>query len=670
MANPTEEADVTQEDPLGASSDPNESDEIIRIIAHVPRQDPAGGPESGARWGTGGRYVIQRSLGHGGMGYVYLADDTLLGRQVALKVLDPGEGHAADVLRTRLLREARLAASLEHERIARVYDVGEHDGNAFVAMEYVRGVTLRAWMSGPRAASEVVAVLVQIAEGLAALHENRIVHRDLKPENVMLLDQGGGVKLLDFGLAGHVTHPADPEATTEVVGLEGGSLAAFGGTPGYMAPEQYAGERADAPSDVFALGIVGYELVTGERPFKGFTMMRLQRAMAEAPRYDAEDWQRFSPGLRGVIARCLMRDRRARFQDGALALVALRAAMGAGSTGRARPARWALGVAALLGLGLLAFVAVPRVARERAYRAALAAPVPHGMSRILGGAMKVGRTAEELDRECQEIGPGCNRKKMQREVPSGLVEVAPFALDIHEVTNAEMVEVLNLHTATLKVVDDEDDHYPRYVRYNEGLGHDEEHLADLSPERGGGIEYAPERVFRVRRGREEFPAVQMTWYGASLYCLTRGKRLPTENEWEAAARGRENRAYPWGNEPAHCGGVVVYPEGMIRMDPGCPPPVDATPVGQAPQDVTPEGIHDLGGNVAEWTDSDYVEDDRMAAAGPRGAGAVKAIRGGSWPDEASFMARSTGRTGRPVGGVGFNVGFRCAMSSMQDTPSR
>src|SRR5262249_25953454 len=160
---------------------PGESavDGLLREIAESPPQAPPSTAAAGMRWGAAGRYLIERRLGRGGMGTVYVALDTVLTRQVALKVLDragsdESSGHA------RLLREASLAARVEHERIARVYDIGEHDAFEFVAMEYVRGETLRQWMKKrPATPDEIVAVATRIAEGLAELHAHGVVHRDL-----------------------------------------------------------------------------------------------------------------------------------------------------------------------------------------------------------------------------------------------------------------------------------------------------------------------------------------------------------------------------------------------------------------------------------------------------------------------------------------------------------
>src|ERR1041384_7169059 len=180
-----------------ASTALGDSYEVLRAIAYAPSRRPTDVMAPGSPWGEAERYTIQRRLGRGGMGSVYAAVDGVLDRIVALKVLDA----TGDDDRDRVLREAKLAARVEHERIARVYDAGRYAGLGFVAMEYVQGTTLRAWMSGrDLSASEAVRIAFQIAQGLAALHDCGVVHRDLKPENVMVTVQGS-VKLLDFGLA-------------------------------------------------------------------------------------------------------------------------------------------------------------------------------------------------------------------------------------------------------------------------------------------------------------------------------------------------------------------------------------------------------------------------------------------------------------------------------------
>jgi formylglycine-generating enzyme required for sulfatase activity/predicted Ser/Thr protein kinase len=666
---------------LGDDSD-DDVDDLLRAVAHAPPRRPPISPATGSLWGDKGRYAMSRRLGRGGMGAVYLATDTLLGRQVALKVLDAGDDAEDEARRLRLLKEVRLAASLEHERIARMYDVGEHDGSTFAAMEYVRGITLRGWMSEPHTPAEILHVAVQIAEGLAVLHGGGIMHRDLKPENVML-GAGHEVKLLDFGLAGHVSLVPPPPAPLREVGAgegeaddgakqqlrasPGRSSIAARGTPGYMAPEQYDGERADPRTDVFALGVVIFEMITGSRPFKSMTVGTLRQSIgAAAPTFAGGPWEAFPPALGPVVARMLDGHRENRFADGAEALKALREVVAPGK-GRGLRRRWMI-AGALLGVAAVALTIFgPRIERAWALKKALAAPPP-GMAVINVGTIAVGHTPEELDRECAAIGPGCNRKKMQREVPSEKLDIPPFFLDILEVTNEEFAETLNAHTAFIVVDKDEDLKTARYVRFTTTSGHDGEQLFDLDDRYGKpGIERSGDDHFRAATDHARLPVTQVTWFGANLHCRTHGKRLPTEDEWEAAARGTEGRPYPWGAEPARCGGVVLPHDGMSLMASDCTTTVDVMPVGFASQDVTPDGVHDLGGNVGEWTASGFVESDRLAHPETQDSQQAKTIRGGSWTPESSYLARSTGRTGRPASTAGRNIGFRCARSLLLPT---
>ncbi len=206
-----------------------------------------------------GQYRIEQVLGRGGMGVVYLAEDVRLGRRVALKAVAPEfTGDAAH--RDRLRREARAAAALAHPGIATVYALEEFDGQVFIAGEYVPGETLRAELArGPLGPTRTLDTALRIAQALASAHDRGIVHRDLKPENV-IRTPGGDLKILDFGLARVREASADPTYAT------GGRVV---GTPAYMSPEQIRGEPVDARSDLFALGVMIYELATGRHPFSG-----------------------------------------------------------------------------------------------------------------------------------------------------------------------------------------------------------------------------------------------------------------------------------------------------------------------------------------------------------------------------------------------------------------
>ena len=667
----------------GAHESDETISELLREIAHVPSRKPPRDVQPGVRWGAGGRYQIDKRLGRGGMGTVYAANDTLLGRTVALKVLDdPPEDEDAS-FRERLLHEARLAARVEHERIARVYDVGEHDDALFVALEYVRGPTLRTRMGDAMNAGESLALAVQIAEGLAALHDSGIVHRDLKPENVMFTS-GGDLKLLDFGLARQQETPAASAKATsakapDAPGDAHGAIAvtAAVGTPGYMAPEQWTGPRVDARADVFALGVILYELLFAERPFRGPAPLDVRMAtLTKRPTFTSKGCGAIAPPLRELLERCLALSPDERFVDGAELLVALRDALTNLDSGRwslppvtpeslvppTMQSRWPALVA--VAVGALALGTGGLLVRMRS-RAQADAPAPFGMVRIEGGTMHLGRTLDEVAKQCQELGPLCEHPWVDWQAPSVVRKIAPFSLDVHEVTNAEMADLLEQTRSSLRVPD-EDDGSRRFVHLNHGTLEDSgasgEYLLDLHPAVGG-VEVTRDFHYRARPGREELPVVQVTWFGADFYCAAKGKRLPTEDEWETAARGLEDRPYPWGAEMARCRDVALPNDGLIPMPTSCPKAanVDLCPVASATEDVTPEGIHDLGGNAGEWTDTYFAEGGRDAHASRASSLTARVIRGGSVGD--SFLARTSVRNRRLPGLTGINIGFRCAVDA-------
>src|SRR4029079_3914671 len=254
-----------------------------------------------------GEYSLQRELGRGGMGIVYLARDVQLDRDVAIKVLPSHLARTAES-RERFVREARTAARLSHPHIVPIHRVGEADGFVYFVMSYVEGETLgdRLRRDGPLAPTDATRVLREVAWALAYAHGRGIVHRDVKPDNI-LLEAGTGRSLVaDFGIA--------HGGAASVSNTDPGKIM---GTANFMSPEQAAGEPIDGRSDMYALGVVGYLAVSGRLPFEASNLHALLVTQAtEAPASVMRPAPGLPPALGAAIDRCLARDPSARFGDG------------------------------------------------------------------------------------------------------------------------------------------------------------------------------------------------------------------------------------------------------------------------------------------------------------------------------------------------------------------
>lgn len=262
-----------------------------------------------------GGYRVLHEIARGGMGVVYRAMDERLARPVAIKSLSPALLHDAHA-RERLRREAQAAARLSHPSVATVYALEERGRDLFIVSEFVEGHTLRERIArGPVAAVEAIRLGLSVARGLAAAHAHGIVHRDLKPENVMETSDGG-IKVLDFGIARFETTSPGPALT----------MAGLLGTPGYMAPEQLRSGRVDARADVFALGILLYELVTGLPPFgRGTSPSVIVAVLEQEPPPAGLQVPQVPPGLDQAIRTCLQKQPAARYASAGEVAAALEA---------------------------------------------------------------------------------------------------------------------------------------------------------------------------------------------------------------------------------------------------------------------------------------------------------------------------------------------------------
>jgi len=304
----------------------------------APAKDDPRAPEAQSFIGRviSGRYKVLEQLGEGGMGTVYLAEHVHMRKRVAIKVLNPDMVEHAEVV-ARFEREAVAAAHIDHPNVAAATDFGRTDDGAFfLVLEYIEGTDLRSVLrQGPVSIARSMRIARQIASALTRAHELGIVHRDLKPENVMLVDRGDEgeiVKVLDFGIAkvhmeSLAAHPGAHAGGTG--GAPGPILTRAGavfGTPEYMAPEQALGETVDARADLYALGVMMFEMLSGKLPFEASdTLSLLARQIAEnAPMLRATATDRdISPELEALVMRLLAKQPRERFEDAEALLTAM-----------------------------------------------------------------------------------------------------------------------------------------------------------------------------------------------------------------------------------------------------------------------------------------------------------------------------------------------------------
>ena len=380
-------------------------------------------------------YEVVGLLGAGGMGEVYRARDSVLKREVAIKVLPSFVSQDPDRLR-RFEQEAQAAAALNHPNILAVHRFGTFEGTPYLVSELLEGETLRQQMErGPLPIRKAIDYGVQIANGLAAAHDKGIVHRDLKPEN-LFVTKGGRIKILDFGLAKLMQSQPDPDgsAPTQARGTDPGMVM---GTAGYMSPEQVRGNAVDHRTDIFAFGAILYEMLTGTRAFHRSTSAETMTAILnDDPPAISQVVQTTPPGLQRVVHRCLEKNPEQRFHsasDLAFALEALSesgsvpAVAASGAPNQRRRSKvliWSGGVVALLTLAAAAYLVVASRNSVPPLRVSAYTQITHdGHAKQLKGT---DGSRLYFDQDPTTIyRPGCDFRRRDRPGPGGGVCPGP-----------------------------------------------------------------------------------------------------------------------------------------------------------------------------------------------------------------------------------------------------
>lgn len=643
---------------------------------------------------TMGSYRIRERIGQGGMGAVYLAEHLTLGTKTAIKVLLQGVDSTAESERNtrRFVEEAKSLAKVRHPSLVQIHDAGKlPDGILFIEMEYLTGETLGARIEREHRLPPplVLSLGTQLAAALKVVHDAGLVHRDIKPSNVFLVPdadvaEGVRAKLLDFGLA-----QARRNAGIGGAGERSASTAAVPqGTARYMSPEQCeSSPNLDGQCDVYALGLLLFESLTGESPYGLAAAEPLQWMYAHVekrPRRLRELCPDAPAPLDDLIASML--DKLPTQRPDVMEVASqLRKLLSRQLMPRSRPSIKQVAATSLIGIAVGSIVWSPHLLNtwpwayqllQRASTASLlskkqgqladaAAHTPKGMALIPGQTFTMGSTAEEAKEafdSCMHYHDSCKEEEFEREAKHRLVTVSSFYLDRFEVTNQQYADFLNKPLRPLQI-----DHN-RIVSTKDTM------LLDLHPD-DSGIVYQ-KGVYAVYAGADNQPVVQVTWEGARQYCISLGKRLPTEAEWELAARGRNPDTaptkWPWGMTFPSCEDVTVARDkGGYCQHLGKAPVAVGTSLG----DVTPHGVHDLGGNVREWVadrfavpypDCGECVDPEVHAAPGKGP-QYRVVRGGNWMQEPT-AARAGWRSRFEEDLVSNALGFRCA-SSVQEVAS-
>lgn len=584
------------------------------------------------------RYRIEKMLGRGGMGEVYKVYDVNLGEIRALKVLNPNLASQKDLM-IRFQNEARITSEVMHINLARTISFGEFENCPYILMEYIEGITLRRWIKEKAKVAdidEVLDIVIQMCRGLDAAHRHTI-HRDIKPDNIML-SKTGSVKIMDFGIAKNIKLQSITKTTSSM------------GTAYYMAPEQTmdAGD-VDERADIFSVGVILFEMLYGQVPMGHFKILiskermitqKLAQIIRKSLEADVNDRYQSINGLLSDLEAERSSVKKLRVESKVLAftkesltltdkikawlgalvgLMVLFLVMGGISYWGIERYRSLYGQSQPLDPDLMQDVRVQDVAKDPSSQKPLGVASQQlglAMRLIPGGRFTIGGSGREGDED---------------ENPGKEIVLDPFYMGVYEVTNRQ---------------------YQEFVK-NSGYSAPINVFGESSPYTLWTQGHVPDELM-------DFPVTNVSWEDAVAFCrwlceyenVPQGTyRLPTEAEWERAAKGGQNLTYPWGNDVpsprlANYGQEWIGPLTLKKAGSYRP---------------NPYGLYDLAGNVWEWCYDVYYPDyyQWMSEKNPVASGTSdkKVLRGGDWGSYASLL-RSSNRHYNPQNVHYYYNGFR------------
>jgi len=618
-----------------------------------------------------GRYHILEQLGEGGMAVVYKANDTRLETDVAVKIIRTEKLTLENMDRTlkRFEREAKALAKLTHQNIVKVTDYGEYEGKPYLVMPYLPGGTLKLKLGKPMPWQDAVHLLAPVARALEYAHEHNIIHRDVKPSNILLTEKGQPM-LSDFGIARVIGE----DATLDLTGTRGTV-----GTPEYSSPEQGLGKAIDHRTDIYSLGIVLYELVTGRKPFQGDTPMEIAFKHYSEPLPQPRKFVKDLPQpVEQVLVKALAKEPKDRYPNmGAFAeamegllegKVAKRTSLFKPAVLKRQPktespqARssvpkpiqtkspsyiWIWGIAAVVVVGL-AIMALQSLFKSIP-AAVIASPISSNIA-VPSKAPPLSYTSNPIDRvtatpilsvtATPSLGIGSNWTRPSDKMVMVYVPAGDFAMG----SNAGA-----------------DNEKPEHQVYLDAYWIDRTEVTDamyaLCVSAGACKDPASSGV---SSSYADQPVSNTLWDDAESYCSWAGASLPTEAQWEKAARGTDGRIYPWGNDKDPTRFYLI----LLNQGP--------MPVGSFPSGASPYGALDMAGSVFEWvadwySPTYYSSSPTSNPTGPA-SGTNHVIRGGTrnWVrttgglgPQIAYDYRSVARSNIASPGYGLN-GFRCA----------